>query len=1790
MRWVAVVTVVTVPLMYAGAGAAGKRDVASSPPAEPEVIISDVRTVAVLDDELARSRDRVDGLGSGESAAAPIQSPEACCLGDGRCVDTPVGSCAAQQGDPQGPGTNCLGTPVACSAHKWAQPPVPGATGNVFYGWDQHSVWDYKLEGPSSIVADDWVCDSTAPVSDIHWWGSYVGWKGQLPPGSLQQPPVDHFHILFWDDVPAGTDQAFSHPGKVLWEIVRTVPGTNETFVGWDINPATGQFESTFRYDLDLNPAEWFYQAPSPAPAVYWVTIAACYEPNPIGGPFPWGWKTRPRDPTSRAPDAAVNIFEPWWAVPGSTYVRGEPICWPGPSPCPVDSQWDMAFELTSKMPLGVFKWLQRPDTATAGMDVHATTPYVLADDFPCTITSDISQVTIWGSFYRDVFPGSPGDPGTGPGNLWFRLSFHNDVPAGQNPDPSVTWSTPGILLWTRTFAPGEFIVGPCGTDLLEGWFEPPGFYDPFGDTMCFAYTFLLNPLEFVQRGTPDAQQIYWLDVEAFPPTAGSFFGWKTSVDHWNDDGVWNVFGMPPPGPWQELRNPPGHPSAGQSMDLAFELAGTVYEETLKWSQPPAAYDQCFRGWNEFSVYGGQWIVADDWPCETNRPITDIHWWGSYLGWDRDLPPVDGPDGFHIGIWTDVPFMPPGFSHPGEMLREWFVSRFMLNERAVGCDAFEAAIAPETCFKYDWSPDVVLFEQPDATCSVYWVSIAAHYPNFCACHGDLDGDGIVDARDLAILTSCFALPPTGVCERADINCDGSIGAADLDAFNCLFGGGLPEQCCPGTTPILPANPWGWKTREHIYMDDAVRMFAPTRPGVGSYFEMGEAIQSPAGVSWDMAFVLTSPVLNEGCCFLMAVEPVCQDLPPTQCQGMAGIPQGPGTVCSAPANWEACCTPDGTCRVIDPLCCNDLGGTALGPGSVCGGELNACCLTDGTCVMADPTCCPLLGGIAQGPFSECTAAEACCMNDGSCRDLDPLCCRELGGVPQGVGTGCVDTLKACCLQDGSGNCKDVDPVCCDDIGGTPSPIGAPLCLGDQNGTGVDDACEVLAQACCLPEGRCVEVEYAKCVALGGDPQGPNTICDMRICNPLKWAQPPTYGPTISPSQQCFWGWDQLSHYQCCEIVADDWACDSNQPVTDVHWWGSYWNWTTREAPPPTPDFPQLFHIGIWKDVPAGLDRPFSHPGTMIWQALVPRAATNERWVGCDEYPGMPPDACFRYDFQIPESEWFYQTPSTDPTIYWISIAAWYMPGPPQIFPWGWKTREHFFNDDAVVILDPNMPVPGMEFRDGRPLETPDGVSWDMAFVLTTQTPGRTKWEQWPKPTLPGLHAHDGIVLADNWECTGGKITDFHWWGNYELGDQGNEERGAGILCMNLSLHANRPGGPWCVPMDPPLWGVCALFDPLGETFTGMINSEGSKIYRYDFEMTPAHNQIPGEIYWLNIEAIPMDPREPALWRWQEAARNPVPRLCPAAQKGMIPEWMSITWAEDPPLYTDLAFAVTSTLYKPRPDMDGVDKNRYVSFVVPPENAGQPMAMRVALTSLQRPYPPNIPQYPPQDFSAYEGQYRYVQLVRNELGNPVTDCQDSIVQHTSFKCAMLGCTPEYRDWAAELGGAVLHVTGAEVVPSSAYDVTLLAASCAGVEATCGMTSAPLTINTARWADVAPGYQPIPPPPPPPPTQPNVLDIAAEVDKVKDLPTGTYSKPQMQLQANVPNPRANVNVLDIANAVDAVKNKAYPFSGPCACPSAQPCSPANFCGTHADCASPRKCVGGACVLLDACERCAP
>lgn len=47
-------------------------------------------------------------------------------------------------------------------------------------------------------------------------------------------------------------------------------------------------------------------------------------------------------------------------------------------------------------------------------------------------------------------------------------------------------------------------------------------------------------------------------------------------------------------------------------------------------------------------------VLADDWFCVDKRPVTDIHWWGSFLGWSQGDRPPEAPTAFHIGIWTDV--------------------------------------------------------------------------------------------------------------------------------------------------------------------------------------------------------------------------------------------------------------------------------------------------------------------------------------------------------------------------------------------------------------------------------------------------------------------------------------------------------------------------------------------------------------------------------------------------------------------------------------------------------------------------------------------------------------------------------------------------------------------------------------------------------------------------------------------------------------------------------------------------------------------------------------------------------------------------------------------------------------------------------------------------------------------------------------------------------------------------------------------------------------------------------
>ena len=123
----------------------------------------------------------------------------------------------------------------------------------------------------------------------------------------------------------------------------------------------------------------------------------------------------------------------------------------------------------------------------------------------------------------------------------------------------------------------------------------------------------------------------------------------------------------------------------------------------------------------------------------------------------------------------------------------------------------------------------------------------------------------------------------------------------------------------------------------------------------------------------------------------------------------------------------------------------------------------------------------------------------------------------------------------------------------------------------------------------------------------------------------------------------------------------------------------------------------------------------------------------------------------------------RTPTTQDDVFWLSIAAIYNPADyPIQYPWGWKTREHFFNDDAVRITDANHPVNGTTWPPtpptvgskwvlGNPIYFPDpNYSWDVAFELTTNAPN------YPDDPIPGDLNADKIVnlvdldiMATNW---------------------------------------------------------------------------------------------------------------------------------------------------------------------------------------------------------------------------------------------------------------------------------------------------------------------------------------------------------------------------------------------------------------------------------------------------------
>jgi hypothetical protein len=720
--------------------------------------------------------------------------------------------------------------------------------------------------------------------------------------------------------------------------------------------------------------------------------------------------------------------------------------------------------------------------------------------------------------------------------------------------------------------------------------------------------------------------------------------------------------------------NDVGMGPSGLGTDVAT-LGAAALERHIKWSQPPkpTETDNLYYGWNEISEYDGEQIVADDWLCDNDDPVTAIYWWGSYKGYNIVHPPMLLPSSFHIAIWTDIPDPTPDdpntFSHPNEVV--WEIECFNFESGFAGWDYDPLTNCLETCYFFEqYLTEAEYFYQrtnPDGTPAIYWISIAAQYP------------------------------------------DGSI----VD------------------------NPWGWKARPRMFNDDAVQIRVPTTPHIGDQYVEGKPIYWPDETqSWDMAFELTS----------IHVEPTIKwEQPPN--------PELPGIHChdtqDAAGNYSSITIADDwQCHggeVTDLHWYGNYEREMRGSGidhfhlSIHKPDPASYCLPD----MFESW------GI-DVPFTAVTETDTGLVNlEGSIIYLyeydlpDPF--------PQELDNNYWLDITAFAVD----------------------PMDPPLWRWQEAQRGTPS---ILCGAATRTEPPIPGPWQTILWSVDPERYSDMAFAITSIIAPeiyVKWSQPPEpYEP------EAYDGWNEYSVYNSTRhIAADDWYCDTADPVTDIHWWGSFIMWPCEEPP----EMPESFHIAIWTDVPAGVDQPFSHPGVVIWETVCNNFTYEFAGWDIQPNPLYSPQACFKFEQDLPEEEWFYQKPGGN--IYWISIAANYPAGAEPQYPWGWQTRprnpQSPAPDDAVRIRIPTNPTLGSPYIDGEPIFWPDEEnSWDLAFELTTK-------EIPPKPPVPNLKWSQPPIEID----PGGQPAPYKLYATtFQAPDQllsVDPTTGAGTLIGNMS---------------------------------------------------------------------------------------------------------------------------------------------------------------------------------------------------------------------------------------------------------------------------------------------------------------------------------------------------------------------------------------------------------------------
>jgi hypothetical protein len=189
---------------------------------------------------------------------------------------------------------------------KWVQHPDLSPRGLDINATSQESPTAVQR-----ILADDFKCNSTEDLLDIHLWGS---WLRDLMPGG--DPTAVAFTLSIHSNIPAGASSTgYSMPGEVLWtrqyepgEFEVRAPA-RELTEGW-YDPIADEFMRVgdyraWQYTFYLEPDEFEQQGTPTDPMVYWLAVEA----KPTDPNARFGWKTS----VTHWQDAAVSKTQDCW-------------------------------------------------------------------------------------------------------------------------------------------------------------------------------------------------------------------------------------------------------------------------------------------------------------------------------------------------------------------------------------------------------------------------------------------------------------------------------------------------------------------------------------------------------------------------------------------------------------------------------------------------------------------------------------------------------------------------------------------------------------------------------------------------------------------------------------------------------------------------------------------------------------------------------------------------------------------------------------------------------------------------------------------------------------------------------------------------------------------------------------------------------------------------------------------------------------------------------------------------------------------------------------------------------------------------------------------------------------------------------------------------------------------------------------------------------------------------------------------------------------------------------------